>query len=115
MDIEKRSPELAVTRPGQIHNASENYSRPTPKYKRVLRALLVGRSLNRFEAETTVRDHCLHSTVSELEKKGVTIDRHEESVPGYMGVATRVMRYRLHPESRERAAELLGVVLEPTQ
>ncbi len=115
MNIETTSPALVAASPGSMHNTPEHCSKPVPKYKRVLGALFAGRSLNRFEAETAVRDHCLHSTISELEKKGVTIDRHEESIAGYMGVPTRVMRYRLSSESRERAAELLGVAVEPTQ
>lgn len=115
MITQNESPALAATSPGQIHNASQQYIKPMPKYKRVLKALLSGRSLNRFEAETAVRDHCLHSTISELEKKGVIIDRREESVRGFEGVPTRVMRYWLSPESREHAAELLGVALGPVQ
>lgn len=84
-------------------------NRPTRKWQRVLRALLDGRTLNRFDAERTVRDHCLHSTVAELEAKGVRIERRDESVSGYMGERTHVKRYWIAPESRGRAAELLGL------
>jgi len=39
------------------------------KWQRVLRALLGGSSLNRFEAERQLHDHCLHSTTSELQSR----------------------------------------------
>lgn len=105
------SPALAATSvPGsEINIASIHSIKPLPKWKRVLRALLDGRTLNRFEAEHAVRDHCLHSTVAELESKGVRIDRREETVPGFGGCPTRVKRYQLAQESRQRAAELLGL------
>jgi len=75
------------------------------KWWRVLAALYGGQSLNRFQAERTLHDHCLHSTVAELEGKGVRIERQNETVPGAFG-AVHCRRYRLSPESRERAREL---------
>lgn len=44
-----------------------------------------------------------------LQGKGLTIARRDEVVPGYAGLPTHVTRYWLAPESRARAAELLGV------
>jgi hypothetical protein len=78
------------------------------KWERVLAALLDGRSFNRFDAERELSDHCLHSTVSYLQARGLTVHRREERVPGYRGILTRVMRYRLAEESRSLAAKLLG-------
>jgi hypothetical protein len=78
------------------------------KWQRVLRAFLSGRSYNRFEATRELRDWCLHTTVSQLERRGVRIDREDETVPGQFG-PVHCKRYRLAPESRTRAAELLGV------
>lgn len=52
------------------------------------------RSLNRFEAER-IGDHCLHSTVSGLEKLGCTFHRKWEKVPTRFGKETRVIRYSL--------------------
>ncbi len=86
--------------------ASEQIS---SKWRRVLRALLSGRSYNRFEAERELHDHCIHTTASNLQRKGLTILRREESVPGYQGSPTRVMRYRLCESSRTLAKELLGL------
>ena len=42
---------------------SNNNMRPPLKWKRVLAALVSGKSFNRFEAERELHDHCLHSTV----------------------------------------------------
>jgi hypothetical protein len=49
--------------------------------------------------------------VSTIERRfGVQIDRAEENVPGWGGNPTRVMRYRLAPDQRQRAVQLLGLV-----
>jgi hypothetical protein len=110
MDAQKRSGPVASADaiPGQIPNNSICNSSRTPlKWKRVLRAFLEGQTLNRFEAERTVHDHCLHSTVSTIQSKGVTIQRRTERVPGYMGIPTECCRYWIAPESSQRARELL--------
>ena len=81
---------------------------PRPrKWKRILSAFAEGRSLNRFDAER-IGDHVLHSTVAAIEARGVRIERQEETISGYGGAPTRCKRYRLAPESRSRALELLG-------
>lgn len=85
---------------------SSTSSRPK-KWRRILSMFVEGKTLNRFEAER-VGDHTLHSTVSGIQTRGVTILRKEEVVPGYMGCSTRVCRYWLDPSSRARAFELLG-------
>jgi hypothetical protein len=80
------------------------------KLGRILTVLASGRSLNRFEAER-LGDHCLHSTVSSIERRfGVQIDRAEETVPGWEGHTTRVMRYHLAPDQRQMAVRLLGLI-----
>lgn len=81
---------------------------PILKWKRVLTAFLSGQSYNRFEAEQLLHDHCLHSTVSDLEEKGVRISREWETVAGYEELPTRVMRYWLAPDSQACALSLLG-------
>lgn len=86
-----------------------------PKWRRTLRAILErGKSndpqrwLNRFVAEREVRDHCLPSTVSEIERtKGISFERRDIEVVGYAGTPARLTAYRLAPESVERAHELL--------
>lgn len=78
------------------------------KWQRVLRAFLSGRSLNRWEAARDLRDWCLHSTVADLEARGVRIARKSEVVPGQFG-AVHCKRYWLEAESHQRALELLAI------
>jgi len=87
---------------------TNNSTRPPLKWKRVLAALISGRSFNRFEAERELADHCLHSTVSGLQRNGLVIHRRYETVPGYMGCATEVCRYWLASESLEKARDLIA-------
>lgn len=83
---------------------------PPLKWRRVLAALLTGRSFNRFEAERELHDHALPSTVSRLERMGgIIIDRTLETVPGFAGTVAHVMRYRLNPASFDAARALMGI------
>lgn len=110
MTIQRESPDTAGGGPGLENNSRGNNTttkRPL-KWQRVLRSFLSGRSLNRFEATRDLRDWCLHTTVSVLQRKGLTILRRDETVPGYQDIPTHVTRYWLAPASRDRAAELLG-------
>jgi hypothetical protein len=70
----------------------------TTKLEAMLRVFASGKSLNRFEAEHH-HDHCLHSTVSTLEKGfGIVVDRLWERVPCLGGRSTvRCKRYWLRP------------------
>lgn len=96
-----------------------NASAPGHKWATVLRYLLDLKSLNRFEAERRVNDHCLHSTVSYLNREfGIVIDRSFETVPALKGRATaRVCRYRLNPspDNLKRARGVLGIREETAQ
>lgn len=112
--IPKEKPGRAGGRePGLCMNLQLHDSKPPLKWKRVLRAFLDGRSFNRFEAERQLADHCLHSTVSTIQGKGVTIKRRTEKVPGFQGIPTEVCRYWLAPEARQRAREILGISAPP--
>lgn len=97
-------------------NLHAKFSPPLHKWKRVLDYFLMGHSLNRFEAETRVNDHCLHSTISGLERdSGITFDRAFEVVPCLRGTSeVRVKRYWLRHEAdnlaRARAARGLPSV-----
>jgi hypothetical protein len=51
-----------------------------------------GRTLNRFDAEY-LGDHCLHSTISTLRKKGAKFLATWEEVPTRFGMIARVKRY----------------------
>jgi hypothetical protein len=83
------------------------------KLSRVLSALAAGRSYNRFEAERQLSDHSLHSTVSDIQAKGVPVFRQPEVVPGYQGAPTWVKRYWILPEDRAKAKELLEGTKKP--
>jgi len=78
------------------------------KWVRVLHALADGRSFNRFEAERELRDHVLPSTVADLQRRGLNVERKTERVPGYAGVPTDCCRYWLSPLSLNRAREILA-------
>jgi hypothetical protein len=93
-----------------------NASPKTKKWQRVLTYLASGRSLNRFEAERVVNDHCLHSSISGLERdSGIAFDRRFETVPCLRGTAeVRVKRYWLRPEPENirRARAALGLLYD---
>ena len=80
--------------------------KPPVKWKRVLQAFITGRTWNRFEAARELSDHCLHSTVATIERKGVRVARRDEMVPGYMGIKTKCRRYWLEP-AEQGIAEIL--------
>lgn len=94
---------------GNNNQQGNSTTKPPKKWQRVLAAFLTGRSFNRFEAESQLHDHALHSTVSTLQSMGVVIDRKMECVPGFQGLATHVCRYRLSPASFDTAKSLLGI------
>lgn len=87
-----------------------NNSITCKKWQRVLSAMFTGKSFNRFESERQLNDHCLHTTVSALQGRGINILREFETVPGYQGIPTRVCRYWLEQSepNLRRAAILLN-------
>lgn len=103
----------ATANPDRNNKLKFNNSSIPKKWERVLAAFYRGQSFNRFEAERQLNDHCLHSTVSTLQDMGLVIERQFETVPGYRNIPTRVCRYWLHPESKERARKLLPRSLAP--
>jgi hypothetical protein len=114
MDKEQRPAPLRDGEPGsdrgQQGSAQRSATAPgkQPKWARVLAAFLVdGATYNRFEAARILRDHVLPTTVSQLEDRGLTIQRREETVPGAFG-PVRCARYWLNPASRQRALELIA-------
>ena len=115
-DLEIESPGTVGAVVGAVPSASSNQRRqfiPATKKERVLSHFLTGAKLNRFEAERIVHDHCLHSSVSTLQREhGLVIDRVFETVPALKGLATaRVCRYWLHPDpdNLKRARAVLGM------
>jgi hypothetical protein len=99
---------LAGGKPGKEVNQTGTNATTPPKWQRVLSAFLDGRSFNRFEAARQLHDHCLHSTVSTIQAKGVRIFRCEETIPGYRGIPTRCCRYWLPSSSVQKAREILS-------
>lgn len=85
------------------------------KWIRVLRALVERSSLHRFDAERdpTIRDHVLPSTIADLQRKGLRIDRELIELPGYDGGVVHVAQYYLGDENRQRARRLLSTVSKP--
>jgi hypothetical protein len=104
-----KRPRTAGTVAALQKHTRRNHTRPLRKWQRVLKALLAGRTFNRFQAERDLGDHCLPSTVAGLQARRVSILRDLESVPGFAGYPTRAMRYRLDrtPENITRAVVLL--------
>jgi hypothetical protein len=108
------------------HQRQANHSpaaeAPQLKWKRVLGSLLTGRTLNRFEAERPVHegglsDHCLPSTVSDIQRKGVRIERQQETVRGYMGAPCECARYWIDLQDAAnvaKARELLNPTATPS-
>ena len=93
---------------------TEGSGKDTPKatkLENILRQLVNGKSLNRFEAEHHY-DHCLNSTISTLQNgHGIIIDRERETVPCLNGGATvSVNRYWLNtkPMNIKRAQTMLS-------
>lgn len=109
MRDQNKNPLAATSGQGTNNNRRAHLTKPPQKWKRVLAAMTDGRSFNRFEAERVLNDHCLHSTVSTIQAKGVQIERRDEVVLGYQGIPTHVCRYWLAPENTERALNLLGL------
>ena len=83
--------------------SNQDSGRVVTKADRVLAALLDGKSFNHFEAERELHDHCLHTTVAELQRRReLTIERKYETVIGYQCLPTRCKRYWMSPEERQR-------------
>ena len=84
--------------------------RPT-KLERVLSYLSTGRSLNRFDAEKLVSDHCLHSTMSAIQNgHSIKYQSKTETVPGWDNAPTQVSRYWLCEESQSKAKALIRIM-----
>jgi hypothetical protein len=82
-------------------NAPFEYtSQQNTKESSILEVLRAGRSLNRFEAEP-LGDHCLHSTIATLRRKGHLFYDQWERVPTRFNKAVRVKRYRYVGLGRE--------------
>jgi helix-turn-helix protein len=82
--------------------------KPAPKKVRVLAFLATGARLDRFEAARELKDWVLPSTICELEKMGLRIERELVTLPALGGAATvTCAKYWLADESRELARQVL--------
>jgi hypothetical protein len=95
---------------GAASVARAQSTRPPLKWQRTLRALIERPALHRFQAERDpeIRDHCLPSTISDLEGRGLCIGRRLVAVPGFAGERAIVAEYQLDAENRARAREMLA-------
>ena len=98
-------PTEAKRSPSALGASCTRRPQPPTKLERIL-TLLVCRSLNRFEAEKE-HDHCLHSTVAQIQTSGVLVERVWEAVPGHLNSKVHVVRYWIGPEQLEAANRLL--------
>lgn len=113
MDQKRRGPDTAVGAgrareqvQGQALKA--NSTRPR-KIWRVLAALSTSRRWHRFQAERLLHDHCLHSTIAEIQRRyGLEIRREMVEVRGFQGEPVRVAEYWLEGEHLDRARHLIG-------
>lgn len=87
----------------EISQRKSTTKRPT-KCNRVMRALME-RSYNCFEAQK-IGDSCLHTTVSEIQAKGVFVARKTERFKGRYGVI-HCKRYWIPKSELKRARKLL--------
>jgi hypothetical protein len=94
-------------------SATPQNDKPGTKLKTILLQFLIGRNMNRFEAEQH-HDHCLHSTVSTLQNDyGILIARQSETIPCLRGRSSvRCMRYWLdtRPDNITAARALLSIL-----
>ncbi|MGC8120983.1 hypothetical protein [Marinobacter sp. VGCF2001] len=84
--------------------------KPLNKTARILKVMLDGGSLNRFDAEP-VGDHCLNSTISTLKNHyGLVFNRSWERVPNRWGSHTPVVRYSLSEAEREKGQVIMNLL-----
>lgn len=101
--------EVVSDRNADTVSHGQSAGKPAPKWWRTLRALRTRPHLHRFQAERDpeVRDHTLPSTVADLERKGLRIDRRIVKLRGFAGSDALVAEYHLAPDQYELADRLL--------
>jgi len=89
---------------------ADNTTKPLNKTARILKVMVDGGSLNRFEAEQ-IGDHCLNSTISTLSNSyELTFIRSWERVPNRWGSKTSVIRYSLRRSEVEKARVVMAIL-----
>ncbi|MCM2329819.1 hypothetical protein SAMN05216229_101255 [Geopseudomonas sagittaria] len=112
MKTATRSVELS----SRAHGNSSTGSEEAPsKIARLLKHLLAGASVNRFEAER-LGDHCLPSTVAVLANRhGLIFKRLPEKVPNSWGKPCYVTRYSLPVSEYDKARKVLALLSTPSK
>jgi hypothetical protein len=107
----KAACELGSVGAAYKNHGSANFTpKPRPKkWERVLSSFLTGRAWHALDATSQLHTSCLHSDVAGLAARGLRFDRERVMVPGFNGIETSVVRYRLRPESYAHARALLGI------
>ena len=75
------------------NKANTTIVKPPLKVEAALLAFQKRKTMNTFEANAEYGDSCLHSTVCDAKKYGITFARKPESVTNRIGRKVRVMRY----------------------
>jgi hypothetical protein len=83
-------------------------NRPEKQWRRAVRAFQHGPLTSRQLAGPPVYASAGHSLVAELRSKRLEFDVEMVVVTGFGGVPTRIAKYTLRPESRQRAEDLLA-------
>lgn len=80
------------------------------KKSRVLAAFMRGEKHTRFSAARVLHDHCLPSTVSELQSSyGIVISRQKITIPGFGGAPTNCCEYWIDVEEQRRFRALVDL------
>lgn len=84
--------------------------KPPCKWRRVLCALLARPFLDRRIAATdpAIRDSVLNSTISEIARRGLLIERAIVRRPGYQGESCWLAQYSLPADQHEAARRILA-------
>jgi hypothetical protein len=81
--------------------------KPKSKKQRVLEAFLSGEKHTRFSAEKALHDHCLPTTVSEIQRDyEISVSRKLINVPGYQGKNTQCCLYWVEQDEISRFIEV---------
>ncbi len=84
--------------------------KPQAKWRRVLEALIARPFLDRRIAaqDPAIRDSVLNSTISELAKRGLLIERAIVRRPGFQGQPAWLAEYKLPADQHDAARRLLA-------
>ena len=104
------APHKESSHPTALNNADDSSNtKPAGKLDAMLQRFAEGNAYHRFRAET-IGDHCLHTTISDLQKRHlITFNRRFIKVPNRFGSTTRVKLYWLEGDNLERAKKLTGL------